>query len=205
MIVSPSRGIQGELFVPSPSDSEFVPVLVIQCLAEIPGLCGFVCRSVFPWSSVQVFVNYPIHSRAYIVFPSFTLSVSLLGVIDSVLSHHSHLTLSSIQCWWSNVHQNFEGSGVPFGNWLTKCAGYCKSSGPPRINMMICQFALLRKFRSVMVWSWVCGIGRDGRIVVWLWKLQHGWSFPQPKASRESYLSHPYPIPSSVHCCWSNV
>ena len=39
-----------------------------------------------------------------------------------------------------------------------------------------------------MVCSWVCGIGRDGRIVVWLWKLQHGWSFPHPEASRDSYF-----------------
>ena len=180
-------------------------MLVIQCLAEIPGLCGFVCRSVFQWSSVQVFVNYPIPSRGYIVFASLPLSVSLLGVIDSVLSHHGHPILGSVQCWWSNVHQNFVGSGIQFGNWLTKCAGYCKSSGPPRINMMICQFALLRKFRSVMVWSLVCSTGRDGRNIVWWRKLQRKWSFPHPEVSRGSYLSHPHLTLSSSRCWWSNV
>ena len=154
MIVSPTQGIQGELFVSPLSDSEFCPLLLIQCLAEIPELCGFICRSVFPWSSVQVFVNYPIPPRAYIVFQSFPLSVSLLGVIDSVLSHHDHLILSAIQCWWSNVHQKqkFVGSGIPFGNWLMKYPGYRKSPGSSQCNVY--QFSLFLKFRSI-IWCTV--------------------------------------------------
>ena len=149
MIVSPTQGIQGELFVSPLSDSEFCPLLLIQCLAEIPELCGFICRSVFPWSSVQVFVNYPIPPRAYIVFPVLPLSVFLPGFIDSVLSHHYHLSfwvLSSVggpmyikKSWGLGFH--------PVMGWLSIQA--IANHPILRIDVTICQFSLFRKVRSI--------------------------------------------------------
>ena len=131
MIVSPSRGSQGELFVSSLSDSEFCPVLVIQCLAEIPRLCGFVCRSVFPWSSGSGFRKSPSFSQTVYRFSISSIERIFVGCyrFRFVPSLSSHI-LSSVQCWWSNVHQKFVGSRIPSGNGLTRYPGYRKTSDP---------------------------------------------------------------------------